>query len=230
MGIEGKTILVFLADKNLSKITQRIIEGAGMLGFEIHSSDSLELLTHAVTPHLILVDLDLSKAEGLKLLEIKKNKSNLSNIPILAVGSSKDEKAVMRRSKAIAAVDYILKPINSTVLLQKIRKIFQHHKNHPKASVVLKSDSFAEIMVNGSITKMNDEGLVFEGPVRILASEYVELFSPLVDELNVLSRVFKPVIDAETTAEEGRYSTKLKFLASSEEMRNTILRYMKVSK
>jgi CheY-like chemotaxis protein len=80
-----------------------------------------------VTPDLILLDIMMPEMDGFQTINQIKKHPRWANIPIFAVTAKamvEDKEVILRNGFD----DYIPKPINSSVLSIKIRKIFMNLK------------------------------------------------------------------------------------------------------
>ena len=68
--------------------------------------------------HLILLDLILPDADGFEILSYLKEDENLQKIPVIVVSAKKDRESI-ETSLRKGAIDYIVKPYNSEVVLNK---------------------------------------------------------------------------------------------------------------
>ncbi len=89
--------------------------------------DAFKIL-HEFTPDLILLDLHMPVLSGFDFLErIKKDEAN-KEIPIIVVTAYSDKES-LNRSLNLGAYDYIEKPINVELLLNKISKFLKYACN-----------------------------------------------------------------------------------------------------
>jgi CheY-like chemotaxis protein len=86
------------------------------IGFRVqsamHGGDALMAIAHA-RPDLVLLDIWMPGLDGLTVL--KRVRAIDAALPIIMITANTDEQA-MRKAKALAAFDYIVKPINLDVL------------------------------------------------------------------------------------------------------------------
>jgi len=71
-------------------------------------------------PDLILLDIRMPEVDGYSVCDLLKSDARYAKIPIIFFTGSSDETAV-RLGERISADDYILKPFESSVLLEKIQ-------------------------------------------------------------------------------------------------------------
>ncbi|MGH1352379.1 MAG: response regulator [Methyloligellaceae bacterium] len=76
----------------------------------------------APTPDIILLDLNLPRTNGREVLEVVKADSNLCNIPIIVLTSSKADKDIIESYK-LRANCYIVKPVDAIKFIDIVRQI-----------------------------------------------------------------------------------------------------------
>lgn len=76
----------------------------------------------AVTPDIILLDLNLPRKDGMELLAAIKNDAGLKSIPVVVLTTSDAEKDV-RAAYDLHANCYIVKPANLELFIEVIRAI-----------------------------------------------------------------------------------------------------------
>lgn len=71
------------------------------------------------TPDLIILDIDMPEINGYEMLKMIKEKDYLEQIPVIFLTSNSDKNHVV---KAVAggAKDYVVKPIDEEILLEKV--------------------------------------------------------------------------------------------------------------
>jgi CheY-like chemotaxis protein len=72
-------------------------------------------------PDLVLLDLMMPGMDGFAVLAKVKEDSMLRDIPIIIVSAEHDSKSVVRGIKQ-GAEDYLTKPVNTELLLKKVRE------------------------------------------------------------------------------------------------------------
>lgn len=72
------------------------------------------------TPDLIILDIDMPELSGYEMLKIIREKPHLKGVPVIFLTSNNDKEHVIRAA-AGGANDYVVKPIDEKVLLNKIQ-------------------------------------------------------------------------------------------------------------
>lgn len=76
-------------------------------------------------PGLILLDIMMPKIDGFTLLKDFKADSETKNIPVIIVSCGKEEEELAKRSLALGASGYVVKPFDTASLLFMIDKFLQ---------------------------------------------------------------------------------------------------------
>lgn len=71
-------------------------------------------------PNLIILDIDMPEINGYEMLKMIKENDNLKEVPVIFLTSNNDKSHVV---KAVAggANDYVVKPIDEDILMDKVR-------------------------------------------------------------------------------------------------------------
>ncbi len=76
------------------------------------------------TPDLIILDIDMPEINGYEMLKMIKEREHLKNVPVIFLTSNNDKNHVI---KAVAggAKDYVVKPIDEEILLDKVHSALE---------------------------------------------------------------------------------------------------------
>jgi DNA-binding response OmpR family regulator len=102
----------------------------GMLGqdYEVTTADSgakaLQLFFQGYVPDLVLLDLNMPEMGGWDTYVRIRDLSKLHQVPI-AIYTTSEEPEDKARAREMGAVDYIMKPINKTELLDRVGKLIR---------------------------------------------------------------------------------------------------------
>ena len=183
MSLKNKDILIIDDDLSIRTFISKILENVGCNVSSASSvAEAMSFLTEKI-PNLIILDLMMPGENGFTLLEKRLSDKKLQTIPVL-VFSAVSDKNKIHRALSYPNTDYLLKPINTAMLLQKIRKniseitlppfVFREDKR-PKVSV----------KISGNITKINEVSCVLNAPVKFNQQEVtINLDSNLFNEMD----------------------------------------------
>lgn len=76
------------------------------------------------TPDVIILDIDMPEMDGYEMLERIRKKEYLENVPVIFLTSNADKGHVIK-AMAGGANDYIIKPIDEDILLDKVRTLIK---------------------------------------------------------------------------------------------------------
>ena len=112
-------ILVVDDDAFQSKLLERLLGNAGYNTMAAHSGAEALALIARQTPDLILMDVALPDLNGIEITRRLKASSRTAAIPIVMI-TGHSERQVLEASLKAGAVDFLVKPFDREVLLQKI--------------------------------------------------------------------------------------------------------------
>ncbi len=104
-------------------------------GHEVLSADSgrgaLELMESA-QPDLVLLDLMMPDMNGFEVLKFMYGRPDLRSVPVIVITGLHDQRGVVRCIEA-GAQDYLLKPINPTILKARMKACLERKALHDRA-------------------------------------------------------------------------------------------------
>ena len=86
--------------------------------------EAIDFLRKDSQVDLIVSDIMMPKVDGFGLLEYVRGNKKTADVPVILCTALHDEKSVVR-GISLGANDYIAKPVQSDLLLEKISKILQ---------------------------------------------------------------------------------------------------------
>ncbi len=119
VAVDDSGIILKMLEKLLS-------EEYAYIGFS-KGMRALKYLKEARTPDLIILDIDMPIIDGYEMLEMIRKKEELKDAPVLFLTSNKDKEHVVKAIQA-GANDYIVKPIDEEVFMDKVRKLLKEEK------------------------------------------------------------------------------------------------------
>jgi CheY-like chemotaxis protein len=103
------------------EIIRRILEHRGYSFIQAANIQSSKDLMSDRIPHLILLDIEIGEENGFDLLDFIKNEDSYKDIPVVVV-SNHASSALVAEALSRGAADYIIKPVNSNVLNERLEK------------------------------------------------------------------------------------------------------------
>lgn len=77
------------------------------------------------TPDLVILDIDMPEINGYEMLKTMKEQEHLQNVPVIFLTSNGDRNSVIKAA-AGGADDYVVKPIDEEILLDKVHRFFSN--------------------------------------------------------------------------------------------------------
>ncbi|MBU54413.1 MAG: hypothetical protein CL920_37420 [Deltaproteobacteria bacterium] len=133
-GAEHPTILLVEDDPFLMQMMTMSLSEDGYACHVAEDGETALQLAKKLRPELILLDLMLPKVDGFSVCNQLRKTPSLHDVPIIILTSSVSESDIIKAYE-LGADDYLTKPVNTRVLLAKIKRLV--HKNaetHTSAS------------------------------------------------------------------------------------------------
>jgi len=115
----GPRVLVIDDDEVLTQYLELILEAAGYVVKIAHDGEDGLKLAEEFSPHLILVDFMMPVIDGLTFCKILSSNPRYSTTYLVILSAKSDGQI---EGLDVGADDYLLKPINSELLLAHVRK------------------------------------------------------------------------------------------------------------
>jgi len=114
-----KQILIVEDDRDIRETVAELLTDHGYsVIVAANGQDAMDYLKKGVLPHLILLDLMMPIKDGFEFRVEQQSNPALSQIPVIIM--SADGHTNLKKEKT-KAVDYIKKPVDMAVMLDKIR-------------------------------------------------------------------------------------------------------------
>lgn len=118
----GKSYKVLVIDDDTwyQRVFGRILQN---IGFEHIAADNpFDGLSKMIQekPHLVFLDYLLPEISGLQLLKMMKKIERIENIPVIFLSAHLDKNIILS-SKKLGAADFIIKPFNDRIIIQKLK-------------------------------------------------------------------------------------------------------------
>jgi len=121
MKISECVVLILDDDSEVLQLASKILEVTGVKVLAaLCVTEALDILK-SKKPHLIITDLQMLPIDGFQFISMIKHDKNFSSIPVFVLSSYNDKESVFK-AIALGADDYIVKPLNSSSLVRKVRK------------------------------------------------------------------------------------------------------------
>jgi len=123
----GKKILIVDDSSEIHEIFEKMLEKEGYILLHAYNGEEAISLAKMHKPDLITLDVIIPLLDGWSTLSMLKSDPSLMNIPVILVSMLIDSDLGF----ALGAVDYMPKPINDKLMIEKIRKYLPHDISKP---------------------------------------------------------------------------------------------------
>jgi DNA-binding response OmpR family regulator len=115
-------ILIVDDDVTMTKLLKTLLMMDGHQITTVNESTKAIEVAATVDPDLITLDLMMPDLTGFELCELLRQDPRFMNIPIIIVSASDDLES-KSKARAAGAKEYLTKPFNVEVLLEKVREL-----------------------------------------------------------------------------------------------------------
>lgn len=163
MKLSESTIMIIDDDEEIVAHATKILENMEVTvlsAYDVHSA--LKILREQ-SPHLIITDLGMTPFTGFDLLTQLKADKDFSKIPAVVLSATSDKDAVYK-AISLGARDYIVKPLNTSYFIGKIRRVLKDHE-FLKFDFVNGGIPIVNVSVPGNLLSRGDIGIRVESGV-----------------------------------------------------------------
>lgn len=120
----NKKMIVAVDDSSitLKRLTKVLGEQYDLHAFSV-GNRALRFLKDR-TPDLVILDIDMPEINGYEMLKVIRETEHLKKIPVLFLTSNNDKSYVIK-AVAAGANDYVVKPIDEEILMDKVHAALQ---------------------------------------------------------------------------------------------------------
>lgn len=199
-----KEILVIDDDIDILNFIQKILENAGYSVLHGSSVDDAIELIDRFAPHLILLDYKLQNHKGIELFKFLAQ-GQYSQTPVIMM-SALDSKKLNEQCLALGAVDFLNKPLQPNLLLQRIKKYL---KDYELPEITFKKDApVISVHVPIECLKINEISMIIQSGIKIAAGLKLDIDSKFLKDTGLEGCQFFSVGESKV-ANPGIYNTEV---------------------
>ncbi len=121
-------VLVVDDDEFQTKLLARILSDENFTPIVATCGTEALGMLHKREPDLILMDFQLPDLDGVEVTRRLKSVERFAGIPVVMITGQSDKSVVVESLKA-GASDFIVKPVNKAILLEKLRKLLSNRQS-----------------------------------------------------------------------------------------------------
>lgn len=219
-------ILVVDDDPDILKMAEAVLGASGHTVFTAEDAvRGMEWLNH-IEFDLLLSDVNMPVYSGFEFVTTVRNIERFKNMPIAMLTGLRERKDVERAVKS-GVDDYIVKPLDPLILIQKVNSLFEKRPplTYPEINLVGNALGQATIKRNVTVEAVSELGVKVTTEVPLKAGMTVDIQCDFFRELEAQCPPLK-VLNAETDPKTGITRAQLIFLGANEALLQKIRRWL----
>lgn len=188
-------ILIVDDDVAILKITRKFLE---LNGFEVvcceNALDAIQTLGD-LTFDILITDATMPAHSGFDLIRSIRKTPELNYLSI-AMLTGRSEKSDIEQAVGLGVQDYIVKPIDPDIFIDKVQKLSERHKKK-KLQKPNKSKANAEMLVPVTVSRITDIGVSIESPHPLAKGTIVTIDLELLKEAGLQQNRFKSIFNTQ---------------------------------
>ncbi len=177
--------------------------------------DAMDRLTHESFDLVITDAIMPMGGNGYALIRTIRNHPQLSKTPVIML-TGKREKEDVEKGIQAGADDYVVKPIDPTMLLAKISETLAKRKKSTVPFVEAPTQVKAEWETKTEIVGVSEMGLTLISNVGLSIGALMRLGSSLFDDIGIAKPMLRIVACEEAKNQDAGYRIKANFVGISE--------------
>ena len=147
--------------------------------YVIFPAQTTDMMFHHISkidPELIILDINMPKSDGYKAIELLKADDRYKHIPVVFLTSQKDKESLMK-AMSLGAVDYLVKPVTDTELIECIEYQLNPGGANALKPVILAIDDSPTILKSVNVF-LRDKYTVYTLPEPEKLKELLTMITP----------------------------------------------------
>ncbi len=173
---------------------------------------------------ILITDATMPAFSGFDLIRSVRKTPELHYLSI-AMLTGRSEKSDIEQALELGVQDYIVKPIDPEVFMEKVDKLVERHKLKKAQKPVAKNYN-AEMSVPVEVKRITDIGLSIESPYPLEKGTIVTLNLDELQNEGLMQNQFKAIFNSESS-KSGKVLTELLLLNLSEKDQKTLSKVAK---
>ena len=182
-------------DPAILKITEKLIS---LQGHEVvcceTALDAMKALSD-FTYDILITDVTMPSHSGFDLIRSVRKNSEFSYLSIVTL-TGRSEKRDITQALGLGIQDYIVKPLEPDLFMEKVEKLVERHKNK-KIQKPRISKNHCQMMVPVRVVAMTPRGLNIESPYLLQKGTAVTINLPEFQEAGLLQNRFRAVFNSQ---------------------------------
>jgi DNA-binding response OmpR family regulator len=203
-------------DNDILKLGSHVLSAAGHFVFT--AADAEQALDHlnAKKIDLIISDANMPRHSGFELLQTIKKSNEFKAIPVAFLTGRKEKKDIELAVK-LGVVDYIVKPLDPFLLIQKVNQILasQDFESVNVEFAKAKISAAAKLTFEIELLNISEVGLEFKSTEKMSVGLKVSLDTSIFIEIGINKPMMK-VLSCIESRKDHQYHVKVQFIGVAE--------------
>ena len=216
-------VLVVDDDPDILRVVEKVLRLHSHDVYTAHDAMKAMDLLNSTIYDLLITDANMPRFSGFELARTVKNNKRFQNMAICMLTGLREKKDIEKAIRA-GVDDYIVKPIDPSLLLQKIESIFTKKPPMEKASYdVPENLNYAngQFTLSTRVVHISELGLVIASPAPLPDGMPITLNSDLFKKMDIIGAPGLKVI-ANRKIAEFEYEVSLAFVAATDSFQQKI--------
>ncbi len=219
-------ILVVDDDLDILKMAEAVLGQAGHTVFVAEDAlRAIDWLNH-IDFDLLLSDANMPHYSGFELVSTLKKNDKFKDLSVAMLTGLRERKDV-ERAVSMGVDDYIVKPLDPLLLVQKVNSLFEKKPPHQYPEIQLGSSKLAEGLVQRKVTveSVSELGVRILCDMPLKVGMMMDIQAEFFKALDITVPPMK-VLNVEQDKATGFYRAQLIFLGAREAMLQKIRRWL----
>jgi CheY-like chemotaxis protein len=220
-------ILVVDDDHDVLKLVERVFSQAGHMVITADDPFKAMATLDRNDFDLLISDANMPHFSGFELIQTLRRNSRYENMSIAMLTGLRERKDIDKALKA-GVDDYIVKPIDPMILLQKIAALFEKRPPEQRPEAVFgPNDASAKAVMTASfrLESVSELGAAVITPWALVPGQIIDIKCPFFDQMGADAPPMK-VLSSEPIQSSGEWRGQLIFLGAREAFLQKIRRYI----
>ncbi len=218
------SILLVDDDPDILRIAGKLLSSQNHFVFA--ADDAIQALEYLNSKHvdLVISDANMPQYSGYDLIQTMKNHEEWKVIPI-ALLTARREKKDIEQAIRLGVVDYIVKPIDPHLFVQKIKALLKNHCHHTSLEIELAEaniDTLARMTFRNQILSISELGIDMLSPIEIPKGQRVFIDSHIFAEIGITPPAMVVQHCKKDPNDETQFRIKVQFFGSSDNILSKI--------
>jgi DNA-binding response OmpR family regulator len=227
-------ILLVDDDKDICTLGTRLLNEAGHEAFSTEGVfGALEFLrTHSVD--LVITDANMPQHSGFDLIKTLKNDSRWANLSFVMLTGRRERKDI-ERALLLGAHDYIVKPLDPMLFLQKINDLVDRRPPEERPFVDFAAaitGNRAKAIHDIELIKLSELGLVFRSSQNFSIGARIEIASDVFEKIGIAPPLLRVQHSTQSPSprpdskETSQWETRVVFVGADEKTLSKIRKWV----